>query len=399
MEEQREESLLRINAFLVEKFFPPRCPRCEASFRSWDDLSLYFGEKTVASSLIMAMGEWQKKWPEIWVPLSSSSSGTSRNPYELDFVICNHCKNATLRIMYAKRQVMTYEEAEKLVRDEGFTFISEATASGNMARTYSDLSWLARADLVMLETTVREAHLRAEGIEDEGVAGDIFAATIDKALNLIVKKNMEAAKSEEVEGLLRGIFGTLWEKLEPQSRDFLITAELLKNELGSYAETNPSVDFATVVQSYSKALERTLLQKVFIRFADSPYAAQLPSETGRKTLDNSVLALQKLVSGQHDITLGSMAFCLLNVGCKMKHYDSNGFAQFLQSVIGDLDKFCDFHKFPARLNAYVNNYRNRAAHVSKITKEECMSARAFLLEEPVKLLVLLEQLFSSAENM
>jgi hypothetical protein len=86
-----------------------------------------------------------------------------------------------------------------------------------------------------------------------------------------------------------------------------------------------------------------------------------------------------------------MAFCLLNLGCKTRSVDQNGFAEFLRTRLQDLEAFCDDHKFPGRLIEYVREYRNKSAHVAKLSKDECMAARAFLLEEPIQLLILLEK--------
>jgi len=385
-----------IKSYWVEKFYPPRCPKCEHDFRGWDDLTIFYGENNPATSLPVAMANWWDRWPEIWIREPGKLRSYSGNPYELDFVRCRHCGNVTMRILHSKRQVMTQQEADELIEKEGFTFISQGSAGGIMARPFTQLGWLAKSDLAMLEDAVREGRLKASASKDERIAGDIFAATIDKALTEIVKKNLEAAKFDQAEQVLRGSFGQLWDGLDPQAKVFLITAELLKDELSSYAQTNESVDFSPVVQSYSKALERSLLQKVFLQFATSPFATKLPAETGKKAFDNSIQAFHKLVTGGYDITLGSMAFCLLNVGCKLKNAENNGFAEFLQSTFGDLNAFCDTYSFPARLNRYVETYRNRAAHVTRLTKEDCLDARAFLLEEPVKLLVLLEQFLTNA---
>jgi hypothetical protein len=63
----------------------------------------------------------------------------------------------------------------------------------------------------------------------------------------------------------------------------------------------------------------------------------------------------------------------------------------LQTKVYNLDVFCDDHKFPGRLIEYTQEYRNKSAHVAKLSKDVCMAARAFLLEEPVRLLMLLEE--------
>lgn len=79
----------------------------------------------------------------------------------------------------------------------------------------------------------------------------------------------------------------------------------------------------------------------------------------------------------------------------MRHVKPNGFAQYLASRLSSIDIFCDGYGFPQRLMKYVQEYRNKSAHVSRLSKDECMAARAYLLEEPVQLLVALEEMMAS----
>ena len=83
-----------------------------------------------------------------------------------------------------------------------------------------------------------------------------------------------------------------------------------------------------------------------------------------------------------------MAFCLLNLGCKARNAEENGFTEFLRTRLVDLDRFCDAEQFPGRLIEYSREYRNKSAHVERLSKDACMAARAFLLEEPIRLLIL-----------
>jgi hypothetical protein len=89
-----------------------------------------------------------------------------------------------------------------------------------------------------------------------------------------------------------------------------------------------------------------------------------------------------------------MAFSLLNVGCRLRGSEENGFARFLRQQVVSRDAFCDVSRFPQRLIEYVFEYRNKSAHVAKLSKAACLAARAFLLEEPVRLLILLEESLS-----
>jgi hypothetical protein len=188
-----------------------------------------------------------------------------------------------------------------------------------------------------------------------------------------------------------GMFGSLWEGLASECRDFLVTAEVLKDDLVSLTETDPSIDFSPAVQMYSKALEKDLLEKLFRPFALSRYAHDFPAGIAKQDIARSIASLRSFVTGGRDLTLGDMAFCLLNLGCKIRGAEQNGFAEFLRSKFTNLDAFCGDHKFPGRLIEYAQDYRNKSAHVAKLSKDACLAARAFLLEEPIRLLILLEE--------
>jgi len=211
-----------------------------------------------------------------------------------------------------------------------------------------------------------------------------------------VNKVRESRNTAAARDRLSGMFGTLWEGLAPDCRDFLVTAEVLKDDLVSLSETDPSIDFSPAVQMYSKALERDLLDKVFRPFASSTHAHDFPATAAKQDLARSVAALQSFVTGSRELALGDMAFCLLNLGCKMRKVEQNGFAEFLQIKVYNLHVFCDDHKFPGRLIEYAQEYRNKSAHVAKLSKDACMAARAFLLEEPIRLLILLEEFLRSS---
>jgi len=280
---------------------------------------------------------------------------------------------------------MNREEAERLITTEGFTCWQEGAASGNMARSLFSLSILGAADYLWLNSLVIQAKQSARGDPDA------FASVIDPALDEIMNKVRESRITVGARDRLSGMFGILWEGITPVSRDFLITAEVLKDALVSYTETDPSIDFSSAVQMYSKALEKNLLEKVFRPFASSSYVHDFPATAAKHDLARSVAVLQLFVAGSRELTLGDMAFCLLNLGCKMRRAEQNGFREFLQTKVYNLDVFCDDHKFPGRLIEYTQEYRNKSAHVAKLSKDVCMAARAFLLEEPVRLLMLLEE--------
>jgi hypothetical protein len=259
-----------------------------------------------------------------------------------------------------------------------------------MAQPYSHLSLLGEADFDRLRAKVTAAKQAVSSDNDDVRRADAFDGAIDPALVEFVNKHREALSSVAARERLRGIFGIHWEQLVPDCRDFLITAELLKDDLASRTETDPSIDFSPAVAMYSKALEKDLLERLFRPFVSSPSSHRIPDTGGKKDWERSRAALQGFVMGGRDLTLGDMAFSLLNIGCKMRQVTQNGFAEFLISKLADMASFCDRYAFPKRLIQYVTDYRNKAAHVAKLSKADCMAARAFLLEEPIQLLILLE---------
>jgi hypothetical protein len=84
---------------------------------------------------------------------------------------------------------------------------------------------------------------------------------------------------------------------------------------------------------------------------------------------------------------GRWTFCLLNLGCTLRDAEDNAFGRYLAERFVGLGRFCDAEKWPARLRRYNEKFRNRAAHVDRLTLQECIEARAYLLEEPTRLLI------------
>jgi hypothetical protein len=326
-------------------------------------------------------------------PVQETSPGVfvAADKFSSDFIICMHCKNVTFRIEYASRRVMSREEAVRLVTTGGFTFWQEAVAVGEVVRPYSTLSLLGAADLQRLTSVTIQAKERASGDPDA------FANLLDPSLAELVNKVREDRMTEAARDGLGALFGQLWTRLIPECRDFLVTAEVLKDSFISLTDTDPSIDFSPPVAMYSKALEKDLLERLFRPFQSFAHGHRFPVAT-RQDLARSVAALQSFVAGGRELTLGDMAFCLLNLGCKTRSADQNGFAEFLRTRLHDLEAFCDIHKFPGRLIEYVQEYRNKSAHVAKLSKDACMAARAFLLEEPIQLLILLEKELVALES-
>lgn len=380
-----------IRAYRVYKFFPPRCPKCMHPFSSTDDFGLWGGS---GSSYADALVHQLARFPELYTATPSKwASKSFSNRFEVDFIICKHCKNVSLRIHYAWRQVRILEEAERLVNAQGFTGWHEIQVYGNAPVVDEELGFLGRLDLEMLRSQVGTARRGARAIEDPMAQGDAFAAALDPALVEFVRKSRERRVFADAHERICSLFGMLWNGLNSDCLDFLVTADVLMDDLTSYSDTDPSIDFTPAVQMYSNALEAELLAKLFVPLKESPSTPSLPDPTGDKQINRSIEFLKAFIRGTRKLTLGDMAFCIRNVGCGLRGAENNSFATFLTKRLFNLDHLCDRYDFPGRLLRYVEEYRNRAAHVSRLTKQECVSARAYLLEEPIRLLLVLEEHF------
>ncbi len=265
--------------YIVEKFFPPRCPKCEQPFYSQADFAEWAGDE--GRSFIDAKIKQAERFPELFkVAEEQPGIFDVEDRFDINFLICLHCKNVTLRIGYAMRQVLVQEEAERLISEEGFTSWKRGEAFGEMAKPQSRLSMLGAADLNHLQGLIQAARAKTSTKTDATERGDSFASLLDPALLEITRKALESRLSSSVAKHLSSIFGIHWNSVGEECRSFLITAEILKDLLGSLAETNPSIDFSPAVVAYSKALERGLLEKIFTPFTNTREAKEaLPAAT------------------------------------------------------------------------------------------------------------------------
>ncbi|MGZ6639254.1 MAG: hypothetical protein ACXVII_41265 [Solirubrobacteraceae bacterium] len=132
-------------------------------------------------------------------------------------------------------------------------------------------------------------------------------------------------------------------------------------------------------------METELVDKLFEPFRSRASCA-LPDETDNDQINMSLRQLGRFVEkpSRKPPTLDVMAHCLRNVGGKLRTASGNDFAAFLEQHLKDPESFCD--SFPRSLHRYVDLFRNKAAHVERMSLEESRDARAFRLEEPVRLL-------------
>lgn len=94
--------------YCVEKFLPPECPKCRASFQNeGKDYARFLGD----------IIDGKKRF---------------RKTDGYTIIVCQHCENFTMRMDLESYQVGDRKRAEALLQ-EGFVNLHEVTAVGNMA--------------------------------------------------------------------------------------------------------------------------------------------------------------------------------------------------------------------------------------------------------------------------
>jgi hypothetical protein len=226
----------------------------------------------------------------------------------------------------------------------------------------------------------QEAALYLDGDAAGQVLAHIMQSDVDEAVD-------EFDQLPQLGDRVKRAFGEHWAWLSPRCRASLRTGELLNAELRRHDDDD--IDFAPAVHVYSRALETELIDKIFEPFKASGVA--LPETSGDPDVDQSLALLRRYTErpGAKPPTLDVMARCLINVGHRFQDRPGNTFLLFLQDRLIDPDQFC--RDFPKKLNSYIDRFRNRAAHIDYVSESDVREARAFLLEEPVPLLVWLAQ--------
>lgn len=248
-----------------------------------------------------------------------------------------------------------------------------------------------RATLRRLQGAIDRARSLVAGLDEES-AGDVFGrattADIDTASEQALRQPGASAARRELERA----FGDGWGRLSARCRDYLVSADISRENLEAFASTDPAIDFAGAVVSYSRALEVELVERLFEPFRSSGHS--LPEEGPEPTIDGSLQRLRRFMAGGQAPALGEMARILKNLGARFDD-PGNGFGVFLDEILVDREAFCQ--SFGKRLTKYVSKFRNAAAHVDRMPLDECLAARAFLLDEPTRLLGTLTDAFRSPD--
>ena len=163
----------------------------------------------------------------------------------------------------------------------------------------------------------------------------------------------------------------IWNELEENSREFLITATYLYER-----SLSQDTDFSPVIIEFCRVFENELLEKIFVEFIEHQadlnrlitYQNRIFSKIGNAVnskLNNNTFFL----SSMDMLKLLSFMGNKYNSNCcekeLQKHIRNKGF---------DTSKISNRSKFIEPAKNYVNNYRNKAAHpqyMKEMKAEEC----------------------------
>jgi hypothetical protein len=225
---------------------------------------------------------------------------------------------------------------------------------------------------------------RAKGLTGDA-AGEAYAQELDQALASELRAALRRESVGRARAQLKAALGDSFDRLEGDSADFLVEAEVFRLDLEGYASYDPGQDFALAIHGFSKALEAELLAKLFMPLRDHRPPVELPAPTGDEFKDRSVEILRRFIDAGK-ISLGQMATCLSIVGRSMATVPNNAFPSYLDSLLTDRPGLLERDRFAQRLEDYARTYRNDAAHASRLSLDQCRGARSVLLEEPTFLL-------------
>ncbi len=202
-----------------------------------------------------------------------------------------------------------------------------------------------------------------------------------------------ALDKEKTLALMQGHFQQEWamdvSKLQPGTLRFLTMAE----ELWPVLSKTTARIYNAVVQHFGSALESELQEKLFIpftHFMQQKYTPQVISDLTYKEKEIRYVTqfANKLHRGYTDYTLGT-AHILLSI------IDDRSHPSVSQSTI--LQEFRDFyfsiynHKllrdpFISRLKAFIDQYRNEAAHTGEIDRAGAEACKE-MVKELVRVMV------------
>lgn len=228
-------------------------------------------------------------------------------------------------------------------------------------------------------------------VKDEEKKTEIFDVKVGSQIKFLGEEFRLEPNYPEQEISLEKIFGVGWKKLQPDSRQFLTTAEMLAKEL---EQKRLSQDYAPAVIGYSKALERELLSRVFepfrsyitkrkdtrIDYVNNQELDRLLKDDKERVVKAHV-SLKGYLGGLTPVTLGNIWHIFQEAG--------RASAKAVP-VLDEFNRFVDKNKFvinSEKLRIFISDYRNRAAHTEVLTRKEFEGAKELLIGKPHGLLL------------
>ena len=184
------------------------------------------------------------------------------------------------------------------------------------------------------------------------------------------------------EANLKKQLGNLWPKLQPESRQFLVTAEILAFAL---IEKKLTIDYAPMVIGYSKALEKEIGANIF-----EPFRKAIIKE-GIGVLDDAIVnkisklnpslaktlkVLRSYLKNEEELTIGSVFYIL-------DALESKNLEEL--AILGKLSKFMEKKRVNINLNEFKKllfKFRNRAAHTGVLNIQEFQTVKELIIGKP-----------------
>ncbi len=208
--------------------------------------------------------------------------------------------------------------------------------------------------------------------------------TVEKMKNEIDIDQSERSRNLECEKL-KTVFGDAWEKLDEESKNYLITAKITY----SYYLGLKAVDYSGVCLNVSKALELEMCKRFYENYVS--FLKQRYEDSYKNHLDDLPTPLIKERYGKKelirhkDFTLGTVKYILCSEDdpdTDRDHNDNNkrkliefARSELMEPRLSDEQILRILSDFGKEIDTVREKYRNKAAHlhgVEQVDAEECI---------------------------
>jgi type III restriction enzyme len=173
--------------------------------------------------------------------------------------------------------------------------------------------------------------------------------------------------------------------LEKQSLDYLIQGEYLHDSI----VTHMGEDYSPFVMQISRAVESELLFKVFIPFTNF-IRTEHPNISTTYSYDfnnrDTEFFVKRLDRNETSYTLGNMQHILKKTGEKPSRDRSTLIKDFYAYLEENFDKGVTEADFLNDVEELIKKFRNKSAHVDKLTKEQAQDCKYLVRKILVKFL-------------